>query len=51
VNPAFATSIAAALATGVLAAVAAFHISLPDRSRLWLLLPASSCLRLALEYR
>ncbi|WP_456776008.1 NrsF family protein [Bradyrhizobium sp. USDA 4369] len=38
-DPAFATSMAAALATGVLAAVAAFHISLPDRSRLWLLLP------------
>jgi hypothetical protein len=36
----FAVSIAAALATGVLAAVAAFAISIPDRPRWWLLLPA-----------
>ncbi len=38
-EPTFATCICAALATGVLAAVAAFLVSLPDRSRLWLLLP------------
>jgi hypothetical protein len=39
-QPVFAVSIAAALATGMLAAVAAFIVSLPDRSRWWLLLPA-----------
>jgi hypothetical protein len=38
-QPVFAVSIAAALATGILAAVAAFVVSLPDRSRWWLLLP------------
>lgn len=38
-EPAFAVSMAAALSTGVLAAVAAFLVSLPDRSRLWVLLP------------
>ena len=38
-QPAFATSIAAALVTGILSAVAAFAISLPDRSRWWLVLP------------
>lgn len=38
-DPAFVVTIAAALATGVLAAAAAFLLSLPDRSRLWLLLP------------
>jgi hypothetical protein len=35
----FAVSIGAALATGILAAMAAFSISLPDRSRWWLVLP------------
>ncbi|MBV9968425.1 MAG: DUF1109 domain-containing protein [Xanthobacteraceae bacterium] len=39
-EPIFLLSIAAALATGVLAAVAAFMVSLPDRSQRWLLLPA-----------
>jgi hypothetical protein len=39
-EPAFAASIAASMLTGILAAVAAFLVSLPDRSRLWLLLPA-----------
>jgi hypothetical protein len=39
-QPVFAVSIAAALATGILAAVAAFVVSLPDRSQWWLLLPA-----------
>ncbi|MBU6456061.1 MAG: DUF1109 family protein [Bradyrhizobium sp.] len=38
-DPAFAVSMAASLLTGVLAALAAFQVSLPDRSRLWLLLP------------
>jgi hypothetical protein len=38
-QPAFAVSLAAALATGILAATAAFAISLPDRSRWRLLLP------------
>jgi hypothetical protein len=39
-QPAFVVAQLAALATGVLAAIAAFMISLPDRSRRWLLLPA-----------
>lgn len=38
-QPAFVVSLVAALATGTLAAAAAFMISLPDRSRWWLLLP------------
>ncbi|TGQ32477.1 DUF1109 domain-containing protein [Mesorhizobium sp. M00.F.Ca.ET.216.01.1.1] len=38
-QPAFAISMVASLLTGVLAAIAAFLVSLPDRSRLWLLLP------------
>lgn len=37
---AFATSMIASLLTGVLATVATFMLSLPDRSRLWFLLPA-----------
>jgi hypothetical protein len=36
----FTTGIAASALTGILAAIAAFMLSLPDRSRLWLLLPA-----------
>jgi hypothetical protein len=39
-QPVFVVGIAASLATGVLAAVASFIVSVPDRSRLWLLLPA-----------
>ncbi|WP_119460086.1 DUF1109 domain-containing protein [Rhodospirillaceae bacterium SYSU D60014] len=39
-QPAFVAGMAASLLTGVLAAVAAFTISLPDRSHRWLLLPA-----------
>jgi hypothetical protein len=39
-QPVFVLGVAAALVTGVLAAVAAFLVSLPDRSRGWLLLPA-----------
>jgi hypothetical protein len=38
-QPIFLVSIAAALLTGVLAAIAAFMVSLPDRSHAWLLLP------------
>ncbi len=38
-QPVFAVSIAAALVTGALAALSAFALSLPDRSRWWLLLP------------
>jgi len=38
-DPAFVVGTAASLMTGVLAAVAAFMASLPDRSRLWLVLP------------
>jgi hypothetical protein len=38
-EPAFALSIVASLLTGVLAAIAAFQLSLPDRSLRWLLLP------------
>jgi hypothetical protein len=38
-QPSFVGALAGALLTGVLAAVAAFHLSLPDRSRRWLLLP------------
>lgn len=36
---AFVTCLAAALITGICAAVSTFFMSLPDRSRLWLLLP------------
>lgn len=36
----FVSRMAGTLLTGVFAAVAAFMLSLPDRSRLWLLLPA-----------
>lgn len=39
-QPLFITGISASLLTGMLAAVAAFIVSLPDRSRLWPLLPA-----------
>ena len=39
-QPTFAAALAGSLLTGMLAAVAAFHLALPDRSRLWLLLPA-----------
>ena len=39
-QPVFALTLAGAFLTGVLAAIAAFHLCLPDRSRLWLLLPA-----------
>lgn len=38
-DPTFVTGLVGAILTGVLAAVAAFMVSLPDRSRLWLILP------------
>lgn len=38
-DPLFALRVAGALATGILAAISAFLISVPDRSRAWLLLP------------
>lgn len=38
-QPVFVVGIASSLLTGVLAAIAAFMASLPDRSRLWSLLP------------
>jgi hypothetical protein len=39
-QPTFVVSVVSALATGILAAMAAFMLSLPDRSRWWLVLPA-----------
>jgi len=41
-EPAFVVCMAASILTGILAAIAAFLVSLPDRSRLWLLLPLPS---------
>ena len=38
-QPDYAIGLAASLATGICAAIAAFMLSLPDRSRLWPLLP------------
>jgi hypothetical protein len=38
-RPSFAVTTAAALLTGILSAIAAFMVSLPDRSRWWLMLP------------
>jgi hypothetical protein len=38
-QPEFVIGIAASLATGVLAAIASFLLSIPGRSRLWLFLP------------
>lgn len=38
-QPVFILGMAAALVTGLLAALASFEISLPDRSRWWMLLP------------
>jgi hypothetical protein len=38
-QPAFVAALAGSLLTGVLAALAAFQLSLPDRSRGWLFLP------------
>jgi hypothetical protein len=41
-QPTFVVSILASLLTGILAAIASFLVSLPDRSRGWLLLPLPS---------
>jgi hypothetical protein len=41
-DPEFDLGLAAALLTGILSTVAAFMLSLPDRSRLWWLLPLPS---------
>lgn len=43
-EPAFALELVAVGLTGVTAALAAFCVSLPDRSRLWLLLPMPAVL-------
>lgn len=39
-QPVFVVSMVAALATGILAAIAAFRLSLPEGGRWWMLLPA-----------
>jgi hypothetical protein len=39
-QPVFVVGVASSLLTGILAAIASFMASLPDRSRLWLLIPA-----------
>jgi len=41
-DPKFALELVGTLATGILAVVAAFELSLPDRSLKWVLLPAPS---------
>jgi hypothetical protein len=38
-EPRFVVTMFGSLATGILAALASFRVSLPDRSRLWLVLP------------
>ncbi|MEO8347258.1 MAG: DUF1109 domain-containing protein [Betaproteobacteria bacterium] len=43
-QPIFVIGLASSLVTGVLAAIAAFFISLPDRSRAWGLLPVPALL-------
>jgi hypothetical protein len=43
-QPGFAVGLAAAAITGILSAIAAFTISIPDRSRWWVLLPLPSLL-------
>lgn len=43
-DPSFALPAAGSLLAGVLATVAAFHLSLPDRPLSWLLLPAPAAL-------
>ena len=43
-QPVFLVALAASLLTGVLATIAAFMLSLPDRSRFWLLLPVPALL-------
>ncbi|HZB90422.1 MAG TPA: NrsF family protein, partial [Stellaceae bacterium] len=41
-DPKLALELAGTLATGILAVIAAFELSLPDRSRAWALLPLPS---------
>lgn len=43
-HPRYAVEFAATLLTGVAGVIAAFHLSLPDRARLWALLPAAPAL-------
>lgn len=43
-DPIFLTEVASAALTGVLAAIAAFHIALPDRGVRWVLLPVPTLL-------
>jgi len=43
-DPGFILTVSASLATGALAAIAAFMLSLPDRSRWWVVLPAPALL-------
>jgi hypothetical protein len=43
-QPVFVIGVAASLATGILAAIASFIASVPDRSRRWLLLPVPALL-------
>ena len=43
-NTTFLVGLSASLLTGILAAIAAFFVSLPDRSRLWALLPVPTLL-------
>ena len=43
-DPRFAVEFVAILLTGVTGVIAAFHLSLPDRTRLWVLLPAPPAL-------
>lgn len=43
-QPVFVVGLAASALTGIFAAIAAFMVSLPDRSRAWLLLPAPALL-------
>ena len=43
-EPRFALEVFATLATGVTGVIAAFHLSLPDRSRRWALLPLPALL-------
>ena len=43
-QPIFVAGMVASLVTGILAAVASFMLSLPDRSRAWILLPVPTLL-------
>lgn len=43
-DPAFLIEVGSAALTGILAAIAAFHVALPDRSARWVLLPVPALL-------